>query len=75
MIWTMISRAVKFSYTWSLLFKDHSVNFLSTSQSLKEVDGPDDKKIKVLSVTPKCVVAAPRCPAGRDYALPGGTKH
>ena len=40
-----------------------------------KVDFDYDKKIKVLSVTPKCVVAAPRCPAGRDYALPGGTKH
>ena len=38
----MNTRAVKFSYTWGLLFKDHSVKFASTSQSVREVDGPDE---------------------------------
>ena len=38
------TRAVKFSYTWGLLLKDHSVKFLSTSQSVREVDGPGTDK-------------------------------
>ena len=38
----MILRAVKLSYTLGLLLKDHTVKFLSTSQSVREVDGPDD---------------------------------
>ena len=36
----LINRAVKFSYTWGLLSKDHNVKFLSTSQSVRELDGP-----------------------------------
>ena len=35
-----IIREVKSSYTLGLLLKDHSVKFLSTSQSVREVDGP-----------------------------------
>ena len=30
------------SDTWGLLFKDHRVKFPSTSQSVRELDGPDD---------------------------------
>ena len=32
--------AVKFSYTWGLLLKDQSVKFMSTSLSVRELDGP-----------------------------------
>ena len=35
-----MTRAVKFSYTWGLLYKDHSVKFPSTSQSVRELDSP-----------------------------------
>ena len=46
--YSMIFRAVKFSYTWISLLKDNSVKFLSTSQSVREVDGPDDIRSSVL---------------------------
>ena len=35
----VLCRTVKFSYTWGLLFKDQSVKFPSTCQSVREVDG------------------------------------
>ena len=38
----LITRAVKFSYTWGLLLKYHSVKFPSKSQSVRELDGPGD---------------------------------
>ena len=41
MLPVLLIRAVKFSYTWSLLLKDHSVKFPS-SQSVRELDGPGD---------------------------------